>query len=54
LGLFFLALVITAVCLTWGNHVLDDKDYELGRQYEQQKAQAAIDLFAHDKGSGDC
>ena len=45
LGLFFLALVIAAVCLTWGNHVLDDKEYELGRQHERQKGQAAIELF---------
>jgi len=54
LGLFFLALVITAVCLTWGNHVLDDKDYELGRQYERQKAQAAIELFISVESFGDC
>ena len=46
LGLFFLALVITAVCLIWGNHVLDDKVYKLGRQHEQQKSQAAIELDA--------
>jgi hypothetical protein len=54
LGLFFLALVITAVCLTWGNHVLDDKDYELGRQYERQKGRAAVELFSSVESFGDC
>jgi hypothetical protein len=39
LRLFFLALVTTAVCLTWGYHVSNDRDYELGRRYELQKGQ---------------
>jgi len=54
LGPFFLALVITAVCVTWGNPVLDHKDYELGRQYERLKGRAAIELFAPVEGFGDC
>ena len=41
-GLFFLALVTTAVCLIWGNHVLDDKEYKLGRQHEEQKGKPPL------------
>jgi uncharacterized membrane protein len=44
-GLFFLALVTTAVCLIWGNHVLDDKEYKLGRQHEEQKGKPPLSLL---------
>jgi hypothetical protein len=44
-GVFFLTLVVTATCLTWGKHVLDATEYTLGRQHEQQKGQAAIELY---------
>jgi hypothetical protein len=43
---FFMTLVATLICLTWGNHALEVTRYDLDRQHEMQKGWAAIELFA--------
>lgn len=44
-GVFFMTLVATLICLTLGSHAWEATRYNLDRQHELQKGQAAIELF---------
>jgi hypothetical protein len=44
-GAFFFALAATVIAMTWVGHAMQAQEYVLDRQHEQQKAQAAVDLF---------
>lgn len=44
-GPFSFTFAATLIALAWAGHAMDDREYVRDRQHEQQKAQAAVDLF---------